>query len=292
MNYSGIRTGRLPLVVLGALVALMTLASCGGSDKKTDPTSTATGGGASSPPASASSPASASASAPSPAAASASATASAPASASPAASSTPGGGSVTGSGAAALKALSKDLTGKTYRVTYEMTVTSSTDTLKGKLTLAQKPPKSLTVFDITESSDPLEKVILISDGKTTLTCFGDPTGGGTCIKAKQTADDEPLGSIISVQAVLGDLESSVDVTEAGSQTIAGADSRCFNVTETDGNKGVACFTKKDGILTFLRGKDETAGSQTSLKATTVGSDVPDSLFEAPKDYSITDTTGG
>lgn len=294
MTFKRLGGGRRVLVSLASGVALVALVGCGG-DKQSDPMAAATTGGVNAPSASASVSASASAeSAGSPA--SKTTTAASP-SASPAASATakgatPGGGQVTGSGADALKALAKDLSGKTYQVTYAMTITTSTGTTKGNLTLARKPPKSLTMFTITESTDALEAVTLIDDGKTTLSCFGDPTGGGTCIKAKSDGSGSLLGSIVSVAAILGSLEDSVDVTDAGSQAVAGADSRCFNVNEKDGSKGIACFTKKDGLLTLLQGKDETEGSETSLRATNVASSVPDSAFDVPKDYSVTDTTGG
>jgi hypothetical protein len=268
------RSLTIGFVALGALtLAAFALAACGGDDDKGTSTATTAASGSA---------ATTAASGSSKTAAGGSATA--------ASSASPGSGQVTGSGADALKALAKDLTNKTYKVSYDMTLISDEETTKGVLTLYHKPPKDAFSFNITDSPDGAQMTAYIDDGKNTLTCFGETATEGTCLKATSDGTASPFASVYSADAILSQLTDSVEVTDAGSKTIAGADSKCFNVKEQDGSVSVACFSKSDGLLTSVQGTN--AGDTTKIVATSISTSVDDSVFSAPKGYDVQDTTGG
>ena len=195
-----------------------------------------------------------------------------------------GAGKVTGSGADAFKKLAKDLSGKTYLVNYDLTL----DTGTGVMTVAQKPPKSSTTFRIREAGETADSgaFTLIDDGVNSFSCFADPQGkSGTCIKGKSGKDDG-FGLVgFTLSDALKNLEDDIDVTEIKSETIAGKDSRCFQTKEANGFNGKACFTKAEGIVTYLEGVDAD-GTKTKIVATKVANSVDDSTFQPPKDFTV------
>ncbi|MEP6871764.1 MAG: hypothetical protein ABI939_07925 [Anaerolineaceae bacterium] len=196
-----------------------------------------------------------------------------------------GDGQVTGSGADALKKLAKDLSTKTYQVTYDFDqVDKDKTTTKNTLIIAQKPPKSLTSFS--EPGGSGVAITIISDGTTKYTCAKQPNTPGQCQKSKVDAT-KPLGNFLSLDSLLKTLGDDLNVTSAGSRSIAGLDSQCFNAKGKDvGDEGIACFSKKDGLVTFIDSKDKN-GSTTHIEATKASSSADDSLFVPPTGYTIT-----
>lgn len=237
------------VVIVALAAASLFLAACGGSSSKSTPTSAPSSSGT-------------------------------PGAGSPAATQS-GQGQVTGSGAAALKKLATDLSAKTYQVSYDLSMTQSGQPTTGSITIAQKPPKSFTSFQTTAGS-----FVMINDGTNTYSCTKSGTGAGQCIKstgAATGAGANPAAGF-SIADALSSLTSSVNVTDAGSRTVAGIDSQCFNVQETSGT-GVACFSKSDGLATLIQSKDPN-GDTTQLQATKASGSVDDSLFAPPADYTV------
>ena len=195
-----------------------------------------------------------------------------------------GDGQVTGSGADALKKLAKDLSTKTYSVTYDFNqVDADKKATKSTLTIAQKPPKSVTSGS--ELGGPGVTFAFINDGTASYSCFKQPNTPGQCIKAKADAAN-PLGSFLSLDSILKTLSDDINVTSAGSRSIAGVDSQCFNAKGKDiGDEGIACFSKKDGIVTLLDSKDKD-GSTFHIEATKASNSADDSLFVVPAGYTI------
>ena len=197
---------------------------------------------------------------------------------------TPGSGQVTGSGADSLRNLAKDLGKKTYQVSYDLEATGVDGKVtKSSLTLAQKPPKSAT--SITNGA--AASFTLINDGTNTFTCIPAPAGGGQCTKAKADATSPLSGNLFSLDKTLQSLTENVNVSESGSRNVAGADSRCYTIKETNGNDALACFTKSDGIMTYVENKAG-SGSKSTLTATKISTSVPDSMFAPPADYKVID----
>ncbi|MEO6397535.1 MAG: hypothetical protein ABIP13_03610 [Tepidiformaceae bacterium] len=196
-----------------------------------------------------------------------------------------GDGQVTGSGADALKKLAKDLSTKTYQVTYDYEeVDAAKKATKSTLTIAQKPPKSVTSFSELGGSG--VAIAIISDGTTRYTCAKQPNTPGQCQKSKVDAT-KPVGNFLSLDSLLKSLSEDFNVTSAGSRSIAGLDSQCFNATgKAVGDEGIACFSKKDGIVTLVDSKDKD-GSTTHIEATKASNSADESLFTVPTGYTIT-----
>ncbi len=194
-----------------------------------------------------------------------------------------GDAQVTGSGADALRKLAKDLSTKTYQVSYDFTqVEADKKTTKSTITIAQKPPKSATSGqDLTTGTT----FVFFSDGSASYTCFKETAGAGQCFKRK--LDAAPLGNFLSLDTLLKSLSDDINVTSAGSRTIAGVDSQCFNGKGKEfGGEGVACFSKKDGIVTLVDTKSED-GSTERIEAKKASNSVDESLFAVPTGYTVT-----
>jgi hypothetical protein len=200
-----------------------------------------------------------------------------------------GDGKLTGNGADELEKLTKDLKGKTFLVTYDMEVTDADKkTSKGSLTSAQKDKKTYTKFDIAEgATDDLPgNFAVIDNGEFSFIC-SDSGGEKSCLKSKSTGEDS--GFTFSADSLVGDLDDDLKVEKHKDQKIAGADSKCFKLTDST-TSGLACFAKDTGIMTFIDGTDED-GMRFILKATKVSSSVPDGQFEPPKGYEVVDLGG-
>jgi len=200
-----------------------------------------------------------------------------------------GGGQVTGTGANSLKQLATDLSKKTYSVSYAMTGTQDGKPGATAMTIGQKPPKSLTSFTTTAANGKQSLVILIDDGTNNFTCIKEDPGDGQCIKMKSAGGSGLGASVFSLSDSLKNLSDNVNVTEAGSRTIAGIDSQCFTAKETT-SEGMACFSKKDGLLTLLDSKGND-GSANHLEATKAASSVDDAVFAPPSGYTVVDNSG-
>lgn len=198
----------------------------------------------------------------------------------------PGEGQVTGSGATALRQLAKDLSDKTYEVSYAMNLSGGDSPGKGSLVSAQKPPKSITKYETTDASGVVSTFAFINDGVSSFLCFKEGSDPGQCMKSKADASTNIFGSIFSVKEALKDLTEDIEVKDAGSRTIGGVDSRCFTVKEATGD-GTACFSKKDGILTLLDTKNED-GSVIHIEASKASGSVDDKLFAPPEGYEVVD----
>jgi hypothetical protein len=242
------------VVIVALAAASLLLAACGGGSSKATPTSAPSSSGT-------------------------------PGAGSPAATQS-GGGQVTGSGAASLKKLATDLSGKTYQISYDLSMTQSGQNTAGSMTMAQKPPKSFTSYQAAAGN-----FLMINDGTNTYTCTKDPTGAGQCIKSTGTAGAaaNPAAGL-SIADVLSNLTSSVNVTDAGSRTIAGIDSQCFNVQETSGT-GIACFSKSDGLATLIQSKAPN-GDTMQFQATKASGSVDDSMFAPPAGYTVVTLPSG
>jgi hypothetical protein len=263
---------RLVLTLAAASLAALSLAGCGGDDDADD-------GGASTPTAQETTRAEASP------AASATAQAS-PTTGGGATQATPtssgGTGQVTGSGAGKLRSLARDLTGKTFQVSYAVDMGDG----KGSMTFVQKPPKFATIIELTDSGGEGTPgtIALIDDGTNSYTCFKEGTDQGQCLKGPSGGAALTPLPIFSVTDAIQDLADDVNVTESGSRTIAGIDSECFTVKPADGSEGTACFAKEAGIATLI---DTTTPDGTfHFEATEVATRVDDSVFAPPAGYEI------
>lgn len=187
---------------------------------------------------------------------------------------TSGGGEVTGSGANDLKKYAKDLTGKTFLVTYEYEQGTGSEATKGTMTLGQKDGKSY--MKLVDGSD----LFIIIDDKTNSFLCTKSGSDETCLKSKSEGDT----GMFSLQDVLGDLDADIKVTKLKDQKIAGKDGACFKVEEEGTADGTMCFDKKDGFLLLV--DTEEAEDGVSLKATEVKTSVDDKTFEPP--YKVTD----
>jgi len=241
------------VVIVALAAASLLLAACGGSSSKSTPTSAPSSSGT-------------------------------PSAGSPAATQS-GQGQVTGSGAATLKKLATDLSGKTYQISYDLSMTQSGQNTSGSMTIAQKPPKSFTSFQTTAGS-----FLLINDGTNTYSCTKDPTGAGQCIKSTGAGAAANPAAGFSIADALSSLTDSVNVTDAGSRTIAGIDSQCFNVQETSGT-GIACFSKSDGLATLIQSKAPN-GDTMQFQATKASGSVDDSMFAPPAGYTVVTIPSG
>ena len=198
---------------------------------------------------------------------------------------TSGSGSLSGSGADELKKLAKSANQKTFTVSYDMEVTGADKkATKGKMTFAQKPPKSYTAFETTEGpSDSIGSFIIIDDGTNSFLCSSSGADK-SCLKSKSgggTASD-----VFSLNSLISSIEGKTEVTALKDQKIAGADSKCFRIKDST-SEGTACFAKDSGILTLADGVD-TDASKTTIRANKVATNVDDKIFEPPKDYTVTD----
>lgn len=186
-----------------------------------------------------------------------------------------GSGEVTGSGANDLKKYAKDLSGKTFMVTYDYVQGSGAEETKGAMTIGQKDGKSY--MKLVEGND---ETILIDDKTSSFLC--SKSGGDEgCLKSKSTGGAGPF----SLEDVLGDLDQDIKVTKQKDQRIAGKDGACFKVEEEGSANGTMCFDKKDGLLLLIDSEEDEDG--VSLKATKVDTSVDNKVFEPP--YKVTDT---
>jgi hypothetical protein len=196
-----------------------------------------------------------------------------------------GSAQVTGSGADALKNLAKDLSKKTYQVSYDLETTSADGkTTKNSITLSQKPPKTATSFSSGAAAG--GSFVIINDGTNTLTCSGTASAG-QCSKAKTDPSSPFAGNGFSLDKTLQGLTDSVNITETDGRKVAGADSRCFTIKQSASADSLACFSKSDGIATYVENKG-TTGTLTKITATKISNSVDDSAFAAPAGYKVVD----
>ena len=168
-----------------------------------------------------------------------------------------GGGSLTGSGAGELRKLAKDLTKKTYQVTYAFATIDGNGKTEGTMMLAQKPPKSITKFETAA-----ESVILIDDGTASLLCTKKATDAtGTCLKS--ASGGSATAAAFSLDAALNDLETNVNATADKDDTIAGRAAKCFIVTKAGSPGSRTCFDKQDGIALLLESGNASGGKALS-----------------------------
>jgi hypothetical protein len=191
-----------------------------------------------------------------------------------------GTGQVTGSGAAALQRLARDISGKTYQVTYTIEFTTDGVAESGTMIIANKPPKSAYVFDV----DGMEMQI-INDGEFTYLC-SDEGGSGQCLKTRTGVGISALAANpFDLQAILSEFEEDVEVTATRDERVGGIDSECFTVKNSEG-ESIACFSKADGLLTKVEGGD--GADAMKVMATGMSSNVDDRLLEPPAGYAIMD----
>lgn len=193
---------------------------------------------------------------------------------------------LSGSGADELKALALKLDVKTYRATYKVTVTDSANTTESfTYGVARKPPASNTSY---QSSGVLgaTAAIVINDGTTIYNCTQEPAAIPYCTATKATAAQEDNG-IFSINTIFGSLAETVEVTPVEGRTIAGIESACFNVRATgETDSGIGCFSRRDGIVTYLEAKD-TDGTRSVFELQTVEDKADDSLFKPPAGFEVT-----
>ena len=77
------------------------------------------------------------------------------------------------------------------------------------------------------------------------------------------------------------------VAETDGRKIAGADSRCFTIKEASGNQSLACFSKGDGVATYVENKGA-SGGLTKITANKISTSVDDSLFAPPAGAKVID----
>ncbi len=190
-----------------------------------------------------------------------------------------GGGSLTGSGADDLRALAKDLSKKTYTVTYEFEEDTASGLGGGTFILVQKPPKSSYTF-----GNDQESVTVIDDGVSSWTCTKSATESeGACIKSPSSGGLLSAGAFDLDQA-LDELESNLNATRTGDDTIAGRAAACFNIKQEGQPDSRTCFDKKDGFALQFEQTDAT-GAKFGLRAISASNTVDDELFKPP--YPVT-----
>ncbi len=206
--------------------------------------------------------------------------------------STPGSGQVTGSGADALRNLAKDISKKTYQVSYDLESTAADGKVtKSVITLAQKAPKTASWFTTGGATTP--NAFFINDGTSSFVCTSTPPPG-QCSKSKSDPTKPSPGGF-SLESTLQALTENVTVAETDGKKIAGADSRCFTIKQASGGQAsggqlsdaLACFSKGDGVATYVENKGAN-GVLTKITANKISTSVDDSVFAPPAGYKVVD----
>ena len=192
---------------------------------------------------------------------------------------TPTGGTLTGSGADALKSILNDFSKRTFQGSYDLTVEDSAGVeQKGAMTIAFKAPKSYYSFSL--GGGQAGDITVIDDGTNSLFCT-KIASAGQCQKTK-SGPNSLFANPFSLSELEKNLNGSTKVTQVADQKVAGEDSKCFQMEDT---QGIVCFSKKDSLLTKT---DLTTGStKVTLVATKLSTNVDEKLFEAPAGYTVT-----
>lgn len=173
---------------------------------------------------------------------------------------------------AKLSDLLKDSASKTFYVVYSFETTGS-GAVKGTMTIAQKPPKSLNSFDIQGQG----AFATINDGQQTYTC--NRLGAQPSGVCQKTGAGPGAGLTFFNLAAFAAVASQVpDVKEIAGRTIAGHDARCFDYTAS-GSPSTVCVDKKDGMLLYVQ--TDTGGNKMTIGATEVKASVDDKVFDLP-----------
>ncbi|GBD23736.1 hypothetical protein HRbin29_01406 [bacterium HR29] len=255
---------RTLLLWAGAVLALLTLAACGGDDGETGNGGVTQPGGDGTP-----------------------------------AGTTPAGRTPTserGDGASAveeLRARVSEQRERTLRMRYALRGSFEGQEIKGSFELAQKPPKLLFRMDLEGAPDSdmlggaFAGFTVIDDGTDTYLCFKADTQG-MCLKGESDTANVDVSELLA----LGDVselvlqDPDVKVEEAGSRKVGGIDSDCYRAVSQQ-FEGLFCLGKEQPVLTYVEGTVE--GEQYTLELEEYGTDVPDSLFEPP--YPVSDFGG-
>ncbi len=195
---------------------------------------------------------------------------------------------LSGSGADELRELALQLDVKTYRATYRVTVTDpANQTETFTYGVARKPPSSNTSYQATGVLGNAAAIV-INDGTTVYNCTQEPNALPYCIPSAATAAASDNG-IFSINQILAATDDTIEVTPADGRTVAGIESACFSVRAIDETTpGIGCFSRRDGIVTYLEAKDAD-GTRTVFELQTVENEVDDSLFTPPAGFEIRET---
>ncbi|MBI2913258.1 MAG: hypothetical protein HYY03_05005 [Chloroflexi bacterium] len=202
-----------------------------------------------------------------------------------------GGGEV---GAAKLQDLAKATEGITAKVTYRFTssIVGGQES-EFTMTLTQRPPDSRIDYSFSEPGQPATATSVIQVGDASYLCTDLGGGEGTCLsvpadQAQQQTDlFEPIFS--TTESLAEDIEG-FDLVDESERTIAGVTAKCFTVKATSITEFASAETciSEDGILLLSKVTLED-GSETSIEATEVSTDVTDADFQPP--FEVTELPG-
>jgi len=173
-----------------------------------------------------------------------------------------------------LSDLLKDSSKLTFYVVYSFE-SAGTNAIKGTYTLAQKPPKSLSSFDMAGQGT----FATINDGQQTYSCTklgAQPTG--VCQKSAASGAGAGLG-FFNLAAMAQTASSVPDSKEIAGRKVAGRDARCFQYSPPGGSASIACIDKDSGLMVYIETND--SSGKMTITATDIKGSVDDKVFELP-----------
>lgn len=159
----------------------------------------------------------------------------------------------------------RDLAGKRFQATYEVTTTVDGSEQTGTITMAQDEPRFATVMELTDGT-----IAIIENDEGSFSCFGADTVG-ICNRAAGGQ-----GSIFDLREVADDAGDLSSYSKIDDRNINGRDSDCWEGTEPEsGVESTFCISKDDGVLTL------TSTGEFEMALTDYSEDIDDELFELP-----------
>ena len=159
----------------------------------------------------------------------------------------------------------RDLAGRSFQATYEVTTTVEGSEQTGTIVMAQDEPRFATVMELSDGT-----IAIIENDEGSFSCFGAGTVG-ICSRA---ADGQ--GSIFDLREVTDDAGDLASYNKIEDRNINGRDSDCWQGTEPEsGVESTFCLSKDDGVLTL------TSTGEFEMVLTDYSDDIDDELFELP-----------
>ncbi len=173
-----------------------------------------------------------------------------------------------------LSDLLKDSSKLTFYVVYSFEQ-AGTNSIKGTYTLAQKPPKSLSSFDLAGQGI----FTTISDGQQSYSCTklgAQPTG--ICQKAGSGGPGAGI-TFFNLAAIAQAASVVPDSKEIDGRKVAGRDARCFQYSPSGGSPSTVCVDKESGLMVYIESND--SSGKMTIAATEIKGSVDDKVFELP-----------
>ncbi|HLE80293.1 MAG TPA: hypothetical protein VJA25_03265 [Dehalococcoidia bacterium] len=167
-----------------------------------------------------------------------------------------------------------------YKVTYQISGTSSGQKMSGEQTLFVKPPKTRMDFPGSEGGGAgRASLYMLPDSTVMCSMAAVPP---LCLKMpKAQAMQQNQG--VSAQEQVQESPDKFDVSYQGTRDIAGQQGQCFALKPKGGSQagfteGTFCYTKQ-GALLLMESKSQ--GSEMKMEATSFSTSVSDADFQLP-----------